>query len=350
MPKDNFLIYGANGYTGRLITELASSKGLKPTIAGRNEEQIAALASQYGLEYLVFGLEKVDTIAQKIEPFKIVLHCAGPFSQTAAPMMSACLKAQVHYLDITGEIEVFEAAAALNDAAKDAGIVLMPGVGFDVVPSDCLASYLGSKLNSPTHLELAFKGGAGISQGTAKTMMENYHKGGAIRENGKIRKVPAAYEIKKINLGGKELTCATIPWGDVSTAFHSTGIPNIKVFTAVKEKGIKMMRMSNSLRWFFKMSLVQNYLRKKIEKSVKGPSEESRKTTQSHLWGKVSNETQSFEASLTTPEGYQLTAMTAIGATEHLLTQPVFSGFKTPSMAFGPDFILEFEGTIREDQ
>lgn len=350
MSKDNFLIYGANGYTGRLIAQEAVAKGMKPVIAGRNSEQIEQLGKELDLETLVFGLEDDQVIAKKITPFSVVLHCAGPFSITAKPMILACLAAEVHYLDITGEIDVFEYAASKNSEAKSAGIVLMPGVGFDVVPSDCLASHLISKLPEADHLELAFKGGGGISKGTALTMMQNFHKGGAIREEGKIKQVSVAYEERKIAFGPKEYSTMTIPWGDVSTAFYSTGIPNIKVFTAVKPKAIKLMKLASSFGWLMKRSLVQGYLRRRISKSISGPTEEARKSGKSQLWGRVFNKSISFEATLTTPDGYKLTAMTAIGSVERLLDQSIFAGFKTPSMAFGPDFILEFEQTKREDK
>ena len=350
MSKDNFIIYGANGYTGRLIVELAVKKGLKPVIAGRNEMGVQSMAKEFDLDCLVFDLSSVEEIAKKIEPFAIVLHCAGPFSKTARPMIKACLKAQVHYLDITGEIEVFEYAASKNEEAKSAGIVVMPGVGFDVVPTDCLASYLSGRLPDADHLELAFKGGGGISKGTALTMVQNIHRGGAIREDGRIKSVPAAYQSKKINFGAKEYMTTTIPWGDVSTAYHSTGIPNIKVYTATKPKAIKMMKWTNSLGWLMKMGFVQRYLKNRIEKSVKGPSEEVRESTNSIVWGRAYNANESFEAILTTAEGYKLTAMTAIGSVEKLVSQSVFPGFKTPSLAFGSDFILEFEQSKREDR
>ncbi len=350
MSKDNFLIYGANGYTGKLIASLAVEKGLKPVLAGRNSAEIRELATELGLESIVFGLEDEDKIVEGIEPFIAVLHCAGPFSITSQPMIRACLKAETHYLDITGEIDVFEFAASKNDEAKSAGIVLMPGVGFDVVPSDCLAAHLASRLPEADHLELAFKGAGGISKGTAITMMENFHKGGVIRENGELKKVPTAYESRKIFFGPKELMATTIPWGDVSTAYYSTGIPNIKVFTAVKPKVIKFMELSNSIGWLLKMEPVKKFIERRIRKSISGPSKEVRESGRSILWGKAYHNNISVEATLTTCEGYQLTAMTAVGSVEKLLNQRIFAGFKTPSMAFGSDFILEFEHTQREDK
>lgn len=222
----------------------------------------------------------------------------------------------------------------------------MPGVGFDVVPTDCLAAHLASLLPEATHLELAFKGSGGVSKGTALTMLENFDKGGAIRENSKIIKVPTAYESKKVRLGEKEMSVTTIPWGDVSTAYYSTGIPNIKVFTAIKPKAIKWMKLIGALGWLMKLAPVKNYLRRKVSK-IKGPTKELLSSGRSLIWGRVFNKEQEFEATLTTPEGYRLTALTAIAAVQNLIENHGTSGFKTPSMAFGPDFILEIENTQR---
>jgi len=346
MSDDNFLIYGANGYTGELITRRAASLGLKPVIAGRNGEQIQELASALGFTFLVFDLSEDDEIRRNIAPFKLVLHCAGPFSKTARPMIKACLEVKAHYLDITGEIEIFEYCASKDKKAHEAGIILMPGVGFDVVPTDCLAAHLASLLPEASHLELAFKGSGSISKGTALTMLENAYKGGAIRQNSTIISVPAAYESKTIRLEEKEISITTIPWGDVSTAYYSTGIPNIKVYTAVKPEGIKWMKIMNSLGWLIKLPVIRNYFRRKVSK-IKGPSEDLRNSGKSIIWGRVFNEEQQFEAMLTTPEGYHLTALTAISIVQKLLIDHIFSGYKTPSMAFGPNFILEIENTNR---
>lgn len=348
---DNYLIYGAYGYTGKLISRLAVEKGHKPTLAGRDEKKLKALAEELQLEYSVFDLSEKVKLDEAVSKVELVLHCAGPFSSTAKPMMEACLEFGAHYLDITGEIEVFELAAGLTDRASKAGIVLMPGVGFDVVPSDCLAAYLSGKLPEATHLELAFKGDGSTSRGTALTMVEGLHKGGAIRKEGSIVQVPHAFKIRKLNLDGKERTFVTIPWGDVSTAYRSTDIPNIMVYTGAPPSMISKMKTMRNLQWLLKLGFVQNFLKRKVNKTVKGPSDQVREETKSHLWGEVRNEKDgtSFAAKIVTVEGYKLTSITAVMAVERILSNPIYPGFKTPSMAFGQDFILEVEGTERTD-
>lgn len=343
-----YLIYGAYGYTGKLVLEEALSKGHKPMIAGRDPEKTKALADQYELEFRVIDLADTKSLHEAVESVDLVLHCAGPFSQTAKPMIEACLAKGAHYLDITGEIEVFELAASLGQQAKDAGVILMPGVGFDVVPSDCLASHLKQQMPEATHLELAFVGESSTSRGTALTMAESMSKSGAVRKEGEIIAVPHAYKSRKLNLDGKEKTFVSIPWGDVSTAFYSTEIPNIIVYTGMHPKQIKKLKKMQKFRWLLKMGFVKRMIESKIRKNVTGPSKEMRDKSKTYLWGEVTDDRgNTISATLTTLEGYKLTAITSVKCVERVLKGRIFPGFKTPSMACGPDFIMEVDGTTR---
>lgn len=345
-----FLIYGAYGYTGQLISKLAKAKGLTPILAGRDKEKTKALANELALPYRYFDLSQTEKLHEALDEVELVLHCAGPFSETAEVMMKACLATKTHYLDITGEIEVFELGASLDQAAKDAGIVIMPGVGFDVVPSDCLASHLKSQLPDATHLELAFMSESSTSRGTALTMTQGIGQGGAIRKDAKITPVPHVYASRRLNLDGKEKNFVSIPWGDVSTAYRSTGIPNIMVYTAMHPGQVKKMKMAQKWSWFFNLGFVQNYLQKKVKKTVTGPSEKMREESNCYLWGEVKNaKGESKSAKLTTPEGYKLTSITSLMIIEKMSQTLPNLGYQTPSMVYGSDLILEVENTKRED-
>lgn len=345
-----FLIYGAYGYTGQLISKLAKKKGLTPILAGRDAVKTMALAKELGFEHCSFDLSESAKLKEALNKVELVLHCAGPFTSTAKVMMEACLDTKTHYLDITGEIEVFELGASMDQKAKDAGILLMPGVGFDVVPSDCLASYLKSKLPDATHLELAFMSESSTSRGTALTMTQGIGKGGAVRKDGKIIPVPHVYASRKLNLDGKEKNFVSIPWGDVSTAYRSTAIPNIMVYTAMHPGQVKKMKTVQKWKWFFNLGFVQNYLQNKVKKTVTGPSEQMREDSHCYLWGEVRNQAgETKEAKLTTPEGYKLTAITSLMIVEELSKKPPTSGYQTPAIMFGADFILNVENTKRED-
>ena len=345
---NTFLIYGANGYTGELITRMAAERGLKPIVAGRNEAKIAELAAKYGFDHRAFSLDdtaKVDAALQEVD---MVLHCAGPFSITSLPMVKACLRNKKHYTDITGEISVFEACASFDKKAAEAGVMIMPGVGFDVVPSDCLARHLKDRLPTATHLSLAFYGMGRLSHGTQATMTMNVGKGGAIRKDGKITGVPAAWKTREINFGEVKKAGVTIPWGDVSTAFYSTGIPNIEVFTVVPPSNLKMMKMSRYLGWLLATGPFQSYLQKKIP--VGGPSDTERKKGKTLMWGEATdNDGNRVESRLQGPEGYTLTAIAALNIAEKILAGNYTPGYQTPAKAYGADLVMGIDGVARQD-
>ena len=344
----DFLIYGANGYTGELITRFAVERGLRPIIAGRKERAIKPLAEKHGLEYRIFALEEKEKLDAALNEVAVVLHCAGPFSITSKPMVEACLRNKKQYTDITGEISVFEACAALDKKAKDAGIMLMPGVGFDVVPSDCLALHLKNRLPSATHLTLAFYGMGRISHGTQATMTMNVGRGGAIRKDGKITPVSAAWKTREIDFGEVKKLGVTIPWGDVATAYYSTGIPNIKVFTIAPKSAMKLMKLSRYLGWLFATGPVQKFLQSKIPPG--GPSDEERLKGKTYLWGEARDpQGNRVESRMQTPEGYTLTALAALNIAEKIVAGNFELGYQTPAKAYGADLVLEIEGVARQD-
>lgn len=344
------LLYGVTGYTGRLILAQCLARGLHPILSGRDAAAVGAMAELHGLEARPVALGDPDALGRALAGIEVVLHCAGPFSLTAAPMLEACLLHRAHYLDITGEISVFEMMATADKRAQAAGIVLLPGVGFDVVPSDCLAAHLKARLPGATALSLAFTAGGGISHGTAVTMAMNIGAGGAVRRGGRITRVPAAWRAREIDFGDKTRHCVTIPWGDVSTAWHSTGIPDIMVYTVVPRSTARAMRLSRYLAPLLSTGPVQRLMRRAIDRRPAGPNEAQRERTVSRLWGEVIDATGATKRSrLIAPEGYSLTALTAVAAAERALAGGVLPGFQTPSRAFGADFILGFPRVERVD-
>lgn len=345
-----FLLYGATGYTAGLIIRFAKEYNLEPIIAGRNEAKIKAIADANALSYRIFDLDDVSTIIENIKDQKVILHCAGPFIHTAQPMMAACLSAGVHYLDITGEIAIFEMAARQSEKAQKANILMMPGVGFDVIPTDCMAAFLKAQMPDATHLELAFAGlGGGLSHGTALTMVEGMGMGGAIRENGKIVKRPLGHAAREIPFAEKAMFCMTIPWGDVSTAYYSTGIPNIIVYSAVNPKSYKWIKLQRYCNWILKLEWVKNQARKKIKAAPAGPSDTRRAKSTMQVWGKVTNSKgQKIEATWTGPEGYTFTAHSALLVTQKVLKGQFKVGFHTPSSLYGQDIAMEVKDTKRQ--
>jgi short subunit dehydrogenase-like uncharacterized protein len=346
-----FLLYGANGYTGRLIAEQAARAGMRPIIAGRRADAIAPIAERYGFEHRVFSLGSRAGIIQSLGGVDAVLLAAGPFSRTSAPMLDACIASGVHYLDITGEIAVFEHCAAQHERAASAGVVVLPGVGFDVVPSDCLAATLSRALPGATSIELAFAGTGGgmqISPGTAKTMLEGAGQGGAIRRDGRIVRVRLGWRKRRVPFRDKERDTVSIPWGDVATAYHSTGIPNIVVYTAMPRKQIRALPFVRFAVPIVRIPVVRRMIARRIERTITGPQEKARQSGRAQLWGRVTDDAgRAIDGTLVTPEGYRLTAATAVESVRRVLSGVVRAGFRTPSLAFGAGYITEFDCDMR---
>ncbi len=338
-----WMIYGANGYTGELIAREAKSRGLTPILAGRSASKVEALASELGFESRVFVLSDA---ARHLEDVDLVIHCAGPFSATSAPMIEACLSAKTHYLDITGEIEVFEHAHAQDQRARLAGIVICPGVGFDVIPTDCVAAALKQALPDATQLALGFESRSKNSPGTAKTSVEGLASGGKIRRDGDIISVPLGYKTRKIDFGTGEHLGATIPWGDVSTAYYSTGIPNIEVYMSVPPKLAQGMRTAHRLRWLLALPPVQAIMKWQAGRSATGMDEGARAKYPMYVWGEAKNARgQTRTARVNTANGYTVTFHGALAVTDYLFNNKVEGGSYTPSMLCGSELVERLPGS-----
>ncbi|MCX7859531.1 MAG: saccharopine dehydrogenase NADP-binding domain-containing protein [Chloroflexus sp.] len=347
---NDWIIYGANGYTGELIARAAVAAGLRPRLAGRNASAIAALAHELGLPHAICRLEDRAGLSQMLEGARLVLHCAGPFQETSAPMIEACLQMGVHYLDITGEISVFEAAAKQDTAARQAGVMLMPGVGFDIVPSDCLAAHLARRLPGATSLALAFLALGSISRGTAITMLTMATRG-CERRNGQLITTPPLHELRMFDFGRGPQPCVSIPWGDVATAYYTTGIPNIKVFMAIPRRAQRWIDLARRLLPIMQLPAIRGSLRRLIERRLRGPDATTRTTGRSIIVGEVTDATGRRVASrLIGPEGYALTVQTALLIVQRVLNGHATAGFHTPAGLYGPDLICEVPGVTRSDE
>ncbi len=349
--KTTLIVYGSYGYTGKLIVQECKAKNLNVILAGRNREALQKQHEQTGYPFEVLDVSDTAALKKLLQKGSVVIHCGGPFRHTAKAMADACLETKTHYTDITGEYQVFEMLAGYDDKAKQAGIMVMPGTGFDVVPSDCLALHLKNRLPSATHLQLAFtmsKGG--LSRGTSKSMTEGLGYGGMIRTNGELTPIALGKKFMEIDFGSFKTKALNIPWGDISTAWRSTGIPNIEVYTGATDKMIINAKRSNYFNWLLRQPWLKNFMLKQIDKKPAGPSEEKRESGRSFLWGKVwDGSGKEYTSLLETPSGYSLTAKTAVLIAEKILASNFKTGYQTPAMMYGESLILEVATTKRVD-
>jgi short subunit dehydrogenase-like uncharacterized protein len=344
--EPDWLLYGAYGYSGRLIVEQAVSRGLQPILGGRREAPLKALAEQHGLSWRCFAVDEVGALKAGLDGVNLVLNCAGPFSATAPSMIEGCLQLGAHYLDITGEIDVYAYAHARHDQARKRGLVLCPGVGFDVVPTDCLAVLLKRELPEATELDLAFDAAGGPSPGTALTAIEGLGAGGRIRRDGRLQRVPLAWRTREIPFQHGKRSAVSIPWGDVYTAHLSTAIPNIVVYMAMPPRRIAQLRRLRWLRPLLGLAPLQWWLKRSVRQRVQGPDEAARNSSQSHIWGEVrSADGRRASGLLITPNGYELTAESSIRICERVLRGAALEGgYCTPSQLMGADFVRALDG------
>lgn len=340
------MLYGANGYTGELVARLAVRRGERPVLAGRSAAKVAALAAELELDHVVADLDDVAHLRDVLRDVDAVAHCAGPFARTSEPMVTSCLDTGTHYLDITGEIDVFEAIYARDDEAAQAGVTLLPGGGFDVVPTDCLAAMLAAQLPGATELELAFLSGGGISGGTLKTAIEGAAEGGRSRIDGKLRSVPLAHRFRTADFPSGTRKVTAIPWGDLSSAYRSTHIPNITTYTVVPGGDIVGLGQQ-FLGPLLKMPAVQRAGLSLVDRFVRGPSEDRQLAGRGEVWGRVAAaDGRAVTGTLTVPATYAFTADSVVTAVTRLAAGGVTPGAHTPSSAFGAEFVLGLENVL----
>ncbi len=350
MQSNRFLLYGANGYTGELIARFASEYSLQPVLAGRRKETIEPLANRLGLPFRIFDLDDKEALYTALKEVRLVVHAAGPFQFTAKQMVEACLHTGTHYLDINGDISIFEMIKRYDEAARKAGIMLLPGAGFDVVPTDCLALQLKKLLPDAVSLQIAFAtlGGA-LSHGTATTMATKLGEGGAIRKGGKIIRVPLGQKGMWVDFGVKKLFVMSIPWGDISTAYFSTGIPDIETYTGIAPKTYRMLKLQPLFNWLLRTDWVRNYIKKKINQRPAGPTDEQRGKATCLVWARATNPAgKTATVRLSGPEGYTLTTLSTLLIAQKVLSGNFTPGYQTPASAYGEDLVLEIPGVLRE--
>jgi short subunit dehydrogenase-like uncharacterized protein len=345
-----WMIYGANGYTGELIAREAVERGMRPILAGRSKEKIEPLSNELGLEFRAFSVDSEPARPEPgpLEGVKLVLHCAGPFSQTSAPMIKACLAAGCHYLDITGEIAVLEHTLAKPPAekAREAGVVLCSGVGFDVVPTDCVALKLKELLPDATHLSLGFDTDSAASPGTLKTAIESLRKGILCTRDCSIVKMPAAETQREIDFGRGVVPAMAISWGDVASAFHTTRIPNIDTWIPVPGGRKGLVTVFNILRPVLATGLVQGILNKLVNKFVKGATAAERAKSRTWVWGEATNaKGEKKTVRIEIPNVYDVTVDAALKVATHVLEINYDGGSYTPAMLLGSGAVEELAGS-----
>jgi short subunit dehydrogenase-like uncharacterized protein len=358
MSRSPFMIYGAYGYTGELIARRAVARGHRPVLAGRDAHKLERLARELGLVSVPLALDDPAALARELGRVELVCHTAGPFVHTAEPMLAACLAAGTHYVDITGELPVFQRIFAAHEEAQRRGVALLSGAGFDVVPSDCLARFVADLVPGANELTIAFAALGRPSAGTAKASFEGILRGNYRRVGGVLEEIPLGEGVREVQFSDRRRTVLPIPWGDLETAYRTTAIPNITTYMAIPSTAARLLgraspitsRLWPKLTSVLSRPAIRETLLSVIEKNVTNPGEEERASGRAYLWARASAaDGRSREAWLETSDGYTFTAESAVLVMERLVASRP-SGALTPAAAFGADFVLEVGGSKRHEQ
>jgi short subunit dehydrogenase-like uncharacterized protein len=343
------LVYGAYGYTGELVARRAAERGLGPILAGRDAAAVAGLAASLGLDHRTFALEEPAAVDRGLAGAAVVLHCAGPFVRTWRAMAEACLRTGCHYVDVTGELPVFEGIAAMDAAARRAGVLLLPGGGFDVVPADCLAAHLVRRLPGAVRIALAHRGFGGISGGTARTMVEMLAAGGARRPPA-ARRGPHPPLRRQFTFREGPLTAIRYPSADVFAARRTTGLRDVAEYIALSRARIAGMLALGAAGPLLRFAPVRDRAVRVLTGGARGPDAAARERGRVEFLGEaVTRDGARAEARLALPEGYTFTARAMVAIGERILAGAAPAGFQTPASAFGPDLVVDVDGVVRED-
>lgn len=350
----SWLIYGATGFTGRLVVEEAVRRGHRPIVAGRDPEKLGPLAGHHRLE---FRAAPADGVAAILDGVEAVLNVAGPFSRTAAPVIDACLSRSVAYADVSGEGATFAAAYARDAEAVGREVAVVPGVGFDVVASDCLARHVAERVPGAVRLELAVAGAGRPSAGTLLSVLEGLPGGTKVRRGDAIRRRPFGRGLARIRFADRTRLALPMPLADLWSAARTTRIENITAYAALSTP----VALSLWSGWpvasvavpavgrLLSLPPLRGPLTRRVAR-LPGPTEATRRTTHAEVWARATGgDGRAVEAWLETGNAYDFTARSAVLAVERLLADRP-RGALTPALAFGADFVLGIAGVRRLDR
>ncbi|MGB6826727.1 MAG: saccharopine dehydrogenase NADP-binding domain-containing protein [Terracidiphilus sp.] len=350
MSAPDLVIYGATGYTGRMIVQRAVDRGLRPVIAGRNEDAIKSMAASCGLEWKLAHVSEPDSLHRLTAGAKVLINAAGPFAATAGPLIDACIATGTHYLDITGDSATIEPTAQWHDRAVLNKVMLMPAAGFDVVASDCLLAHVARRLPGANSLKLGFDKSEPMSTGSLKTILEMSGQGVRVRRNGRLISVAPGSLVHDFDYGRGPQPSFAVNLGDTSSAFFSTGIGNIETYMRASVQVWSAITASQYWGWLLATPPWQATLKAQMKLFARDPS----LLQSSAAWGTLVAEAkdssgQSVRSRLHTGDVYWFTALSAVAVAEKCIAGEWQAGFQTPSRVYGPDFVLSIDSARRID-
>ncbi len=349
MPRP-LLIYGASGYTGRLLATRAHALGVPTILAGRNKSRLVGLARTDSLPPRAFDLEDPRRIDAAMRDVGAVINSAGPFGATARPIAEACLRTGAHYLDVGGELPIFQFLQSLDARAREAGVMIMPGVGFVVAATDCLAAHVAAAVPDANYLRIGVSRATLVSRGSYASMLGLFRETVTIRRGGRLCEVPVGRLERVFDYGDGGSLSAAVVWPDVFTAWHTTKIPNIEAYVEAGPLPRWTYSLASRIAEPLRYKPIQDLVALQTRIWPEGPSERQRDNARRTIVAEAEDSyRRGKRARLHTPDGYSFTPLSALAIAQRALAGDSPAGFQTPAGAYGPDFILDLPGVRRED-
>lgn len=315
--KQNVLIYGATGYTGRMISARAKALGIPITLGGRNADSLISLAAELGVSYAVFSLEDPAAIDSSLEGTMVVLNCAGPYRRTAEPLMRAALRTHTHYLDIAAELDSYLLAEQLDSEATAAEIMLLPGCGGSVAMLGCLSGLAASHVTMPRTIAVALRVAGSMSRGSAISAFEGVSARNLKREQDRLVERDSN-EARLFDFGQGAVPCIPVTLPDLITIARSTGASEIETFVHIEGA---------------------SFPAGELDAMPDGPSEEERIANPYDAAVVVKGaDGAEVQGVLHSVNGYTFTAIAAAEAVRRVTNGEVKAGFQTPAALFGSGF------------
>jgi len=310
--KGKLLIYGATGYTGTLIAHEAARRGLEFEIAGRSEAKLATLAAELNVAYHVFPVDSIEGWKKSLKSKTALLNIAGPFSETADQAMKAAIQFQVHYIDITAEIDIYRLAETKDAQAKAAGIMLLSGAGL-FSTYDPLVVHTARRVEDPVSLRVAFKYSGGFTPGSVASASNIINAGILMRKNGVLESFPEA-KPAAFDFGNGPEDASPLPLGGVVISYKSTGIQNIEEYFLMAQAAIS------------------------LDAEAKTDSQESEGI--SKIVAEVTGANGTVVRTIAEmPGGYMPTVLSAIEITSRVIHGDYKAGFQSPASAYGEELL-----------
>jgi short subunit dehydrogenase-like uncharacterized protein len=347
---ERWMIYGATGHTGQLLASRSLARGLTPLLAGRDAARLRRLAAPLEFEYRAARLDDPAALARLLRGVRLVLNAAGPFVATAGPLAAACLATGAHYLDVTGEPAVITALQRRDGEARRRGVMLLPGAGFVVVATDCLAAHVARRLPGAIGLRLGISLPASYAaRGSLRTAIRHLGPGVRVRRGGRLTVPPFPLE-HDFDYGWGRRTGLAVDWADVITAYRSTGIPNVEVYLDLLSSERAALLAGRLLAGWLRSPLGQALLRAKIQTLPEGPPPDDRRRAGCAVVAEAEDrDGRRVSSRLHTPDQYTFTAAAALNLVERVLAGEFSTGFQTPARVYGADFVLGLDGVTRDD-